>query len=61
MWVEAGNGEDRRSAVEILPKRRLGHAAGVNDHRRTEAFDRPLFKERIQVYLETRLAEAPPC
>jgi hypothetical protein len=29
--------------------------------RRAEAFDRPLFKERIQAYLETRLAEAPPC
>jgi hypothetical protein len=29
--------------------------------RRAEAFDRPLFKERIQAYLEARLAEGARC
>jgi glycosyltransferase involved in cell wall biosynthesis len=29
--------------------------------RRAETFDRPLFRERIQAYLETRLAERPAC
>jgi glycosyltransferase involved in cell wall biosynthesis len=29
--------------------------------RRAEAFDRPLFKERIHAYLKARLAERPAC
>jgi len=29
--------------------------------RRAEAFDRPLFKERVRTYLEGRLAERGPC
>ena len=29
--------------------------------RRAEAFDRPIFKERIERYLRTRLAEHRPC
>jgi glycosyltransferase involved in cell wall biosynthesis len=29
--------------------------------RRAEAFDRPLFKDRIRAYLEGRLAQAHPC